>query len=273
MSKVVLEASTRLWLDSLRKKLPHAVLLHGPVGVGLSSAASYVLHDLPGDVITVLPEKNDTVDVEKGTITVKIIRKLYDMARSKGSKKYIVIDYAERMAKPAQNAFLKLLEEPNDSVYFVLLSHEPQLFLPTILSRVQPVGVKPISLRQSEDFLDSLGVKSEDKRRQLLFVAVGLPAELTRLQDDSCFESRSGTVRDARSYITGSPYERSVIAHRYRDDRSRAISLLDDILKLLKMTAESKKDPSLVDSMEKVMKTRDRVVGNGNIRLQLAVAL
>src|SRR5690606_41517756 len=66
---------------------------------------------------------------------LKIIRRLYDLARTKGSKKYIIIDYAETMAKPAQNAFLKLLEEPNDQIHFILLSHQPQSLLPTIMSR------------------------------------------------------------------------------------------------------------------------------------------
>lgn len=273
MSSVILESSTKHRLDGLKANLPHAILLSGPVGVGLSGAVSYLLDGMTGDKITILPERNDTVDVEKGTINIKIIRRLYDLARTKGSKKYIIIDYAETMAKPAQNAFLKLLEEPNDQIHFILLSHQPQSLLPTIMSRVQKIDVRPISIDQSNKLLDSLKVQDENRRRQLMFIAGGLVAEINRLQDDDYFEARSSIVKDARTFITGRPYDRSILANAYRDDRQKALTLIDDALKLLKITLESKKDPSLFSSIDSLMEARDRLAGNGNIRLQLAVAL
>jgi len=46
----------------------------------------------------------------------------------------IVVD-ADCMREPAQNAFLKTLEEPPDHTVLILLTAEPQRLLPTILSR------------------------------------------------------------------------------------------------------------------------------------------
>lgn len=273
MPSVIIEPSTKNRLDALRLNLPHAILLAGPTGVGLTGAVDYLIDSLPGDKVTVLPERNDTVDTEKGTISIKVIRRLYDLARTRGPKKYIVIEYAETMAKPAQNAFLKLLEEPNEQIHFILLSHQPQSLLPTILSRVQKIDVRPISARQTDELLDTLRVNDENKRRQLVFMAGGLPAELMRLQEDDYFESRSAIVKDARTFITGRAYDRSLLASSYRDDRQKAITLLDDSLKLLKITLENKKETSLIQSIDRLMEARDRVVNNGNIRLQLAVAL
>jgi DNA polymerase-3 subunit delta' len=74
--------------------------------------------------IIILPEKDEKIDIEKGVISVEIMRRLYDETRTKTEgERIIIIDYAERMTTQAQNAFLKLLEEPGDDVYFILVSN------------------------------------------------------------------------------------------------------------------------------------------------------
>ena len=49
------------------------------------------------------------------------------------------------MHPAAANAVLKLLEEPPPATIFLLVSHAPEQLLPTIISRVQPVVVRPFS--------------------------------------------------------------------------------------------------------------------------------
>lgn len=273
MSKVLIEESTQVLLEALQKKMPQSILLHGETGVGLSAVAGELAKSFGNNVVTILPEKNEVVDIEKGNITIASIRKLYDLTRTKGSKKLIIIDYAERMAAPAQNAFLKLLEEPNDQTFFVLLSHDPAKLLPTVLSRVQSLEVRPITKVASEELLDELGVKDEARRQQLLFMASGLPAELMRLQDENYFEKQAQIVKDAHLFVTGRSYQRSLLAHKYRDDRPRALLLIDIALKLLKLDVIGKKDPSYLRSIDKLLSAREAIVTNGNIRLQLSVAL
>ena len=53
------------------------------------------------------------------------------------SKKIYIIDEVHMMTTAAQNAFLKVLEEPPAHVIFVLATTDPQKILPTIMSRVQ----------------------------------------------------------------------------------------------------------------------------------------
>jgi DNA polymerase III subunit gamma/tau len=53
------------------------------------------------------------------------------------SKKLYIIDECHMMTTAAQNAFLKVLEEPPAHVIFVLATTDPQKILPTIMSRVQ----------------------------------------------------------------------------------------------------------------------------------------
>lgn len=273
MSNTVLNPATEDILQRISKKMPHALLLTGKEGVGLSGALSLIANNLQYEILRILPEYNESVDFEKGVITVKSIRNLYDLVKTKGVNRLVVIDYAEKMATPAQNAFLKLLEEPNDSTKFVLLSHTPQLLLPTVLSRVQKVEISNITTNQSNELLNTLGVTDESKRRQFLFMADGLPAELYRLQDEKYFDKRSSIVRDAKQFITGSAYDKSKVAHKYKDSRKDALILLDDVLKLLSLTLKSNHDLTLVKKIDSVLLAYKNITANGLVRLQLAVAM
>jgi DNA polymerase-3 subunit delta' len=223
----------------------------------------------------VLPEKNDHVDLEKGTITVDSIRRLYDLTRTYDpSGRIIVIDYAERMAPAAQNAFLKLLEEPSEGTRFILLTHQSELLLPTITSRAQKVTLRPISPEQSNSLLDSLGVKDTTKRAQLLFIAEGLPAALTRLaQDTELFEARATIIKDARSLVTGTPYEKLLLAKKYKDTRSDALILFEDALKLLKRTIATKGDTASLRMLARFEVLHKRLSEQGNVRLQLSATV
>lgn len=266
---------TQKVLDAVFASDSHAMLLSGPVGIGLSTIADGYAAKLDGQVIPVLPEKDSKIDIEKGTITVESIRRLYDLTRMIEPRgRLIVVDYAERMAPAAQNAFLKLLEEPSEGTRFVLLTHEPNLMLPTIRSRSQKVELKPISLEQSDALLNELKVTDATKRSQLLFIAQGLPAELTRLAtDDALFESRVALVKDARTYVSGGAYDRLLLAKKYKDSRVEALILLQDAMKLVQMTIASKGDSATLRMLSRLEVLHKRISEQGNVRLQLSAAV
>jgi len=52
-------------------------------------------------------------------------------------RKAVIIDKADQMQEGARNALLKLLEEPPEDVYLILLSNRKKRILPTILSRLR----------------------------------------------------------------------------------------------------------------------------------------
>jgi len=263
---------TKKALETMKHQRPHAVALVGPSGIGLASLANDYTTDMSSTVITVLPEKDEKIDLARGTITVQSIRRLYDLTRTiEPSGRVVIIDYAERMAIPAQNAFLKLLEEPTEGTSFVLLTHQPELLLPTIRSRVQRIDVRPISRKQSEQLLDELKVTDATKRTQLLFIADGHPAELARLSTDKdLFEARSTLVKDARTYITGALYDRLLIANKYKDSRSDAQILVEDATKLLRLTIASNGDSASLALLTQLEQLHKRLFEQGNVRLQLS---
>lgn len=273
--KLYVHPDTQKALDAFAKDAPHALILSGKTGVGLSTIATDFAKKAKKILYTVLPEKDEKIDVEKGTITVQSIRRLYDMTKTvEPNGRIIIIDYAERMGVPAQNAFLKLLEEPVEGTQFVLLTHALSSLLPTVLSRSQKVTVKPVDVNDSEKVLDELKVYDATKRTQLLFIASGLPAELHRLAtDESAFTSRVQIVKDAREYITGTPYTRLKIANKYKNDRPGTLLLLEDAARMLQATLTKDGSSKTVKAVETISSLHTRISEQGNIRLQLSSAL
>ena len=264
--------SSRRQLETIARRTPHAVIIPGPIGIGLSGAAAYIAAQLKAMPHTVFPEKNEKIDLENGVISVESIRRLYDLTKTIERKnRIIVIDYAERMGMQAQNAFLKLLEEPSANTMFILLTHDPGKLLPTIRSRAQMTELRPVTRDQSAALLDELKITDERKRTQLLFVAEGLPAELSRLsQDENYFQQRAGIIRDARTFLQGGRYDKMKIIQQYQNDRPRTLLLLKDVMNMLRQAAQGAPKPAVFDQLAQFVAVYERVEANGNIRLQLA---
>ena len=84
---------------------------------------------------------------KQGVIGVAQIEKLHQKMFLKafgGKMKICIVWGAEKMNLQASNTFLKLLEEPPKKTYFILISEDEQLLLPTIISRCQLLEIKPI---------------------------------------------------------------------------------------------------------------------------------
>ncbi len=84
---------------------------------------------------------------KQGAIAVSEIEKLHHSLYLKafgGGNKVCVLWGLEKMNASAANAFLKLLEEPPEKTYFVLLCEDTENVLPTVLSRCQEVSIGPI---------------------------------------------------------------------------------------------------------------------------------
>lgn len=272
MNTPIMHPSSHAQLTLMLRDLPGAVLLTGETGVGLATIAAYIADQIAAPMITVLPEKDEKVDIDKGTIGVDSIRRLYDQTRSKQTGHLVVlVDYAERMGVQAQNAFLKLLEEPREGIHFILATHTPDSLLPTVHSRAQQIVIQPITRSQTEALIESLGVTAATKRTQLLYMADGLPAELTRLVGDSdYFDARSQIVRDAREFLSGTTYARLRVAHRYSDSRDKALLLLSDSLSILKRTIQQKPDARHLGQIDALLDCYKQIKANGHIKLNLA---
>ena len=257
-------------VDSLINDLPQSLLISGPAGFGLANIATYIATKLSINPDYIYPEKDEVVDKTKGMISVEMIRRLYNSSSSKGANKIIIITPADKMTTQAQNAFLKLLEEPNDNIHFMLISSDISKILPTILSRVIELNIQPLTNSQTEEIMDSLGITDAHKRAQLSYIANGLPQELEELaKDEEYFQKKSEIIRDARELLTGNNYSRLKIAQKYKDDRSEAITLIDSALNILDKTISSNPKNETFNLINDFLFIRDKIEQNGNIRLNL----
>src|SRR5918997_5408823 len=184
-------ASGRLREAIRSGRIGHAYLLSGPKGVGKAAAARAfaqalcctneerqdrstpcgqcracrnVLRGVHPDVETFSLDTQVMLADKPGrgsTLTIETVRRL----RSSGAlfplesdRRILIIDDAETLLEPAQQALLKTLEEPPQGVTLMLLADEPEVLLETVRSRCQEVGLRPVSQAAVAQALQSRGV-------------------------------------------------------------------------------------------------------------------
>ena len=92
------------------------------------------------DISYAYPEKKSkTYSIEQMR---SIIKDAYIRPNEANAKVYVFEEADKRLSDIAQNSFLKLLEEPPQNVYFILLCESAQKLLVTILSRCTVVRLK-----------------------------------------------------------------------------------------------------------------------------------
>lgn len=154
------------------------------------------LEGIHPDVIALRRPMDDKGRAKK-EITVDQIRAMsadaYVLPNEAARKAYIIED-ADMMNVQAQNAALKLLEEPPAGVMFILCVENSQLLLPTIRSRCAELSVAPGSAN-AEDDAESESAKLA--RAYFKAVATGSRAKLCSF----CFANDSLDLRAAADFI------------------------------------------------------------------------
>jgi DNA polymerase-3 subunit gamma/tau len=128
-------------------KTSHAYLLTGPRGVGKTSIARILAHEINQlpydgtahlDIIEIDAASNNSVE------DIRDLREKVSIAPTTAQKKVYIIDEVHMLSKPAFNALLKTLEEPPRHVVFILATTEVHKVPDTILSRTQRFHFRPI---------------------------------------------------------------------------------------------------------------------------------
>lgn len=96
----------------------------------------------------------------KEAVDVASIRKVTPFLRmtsSEGSYRVVIIDDADTMNRSAQNALLKILEEPPEKTVIILVTHRVGALIPTIRSRTRLVNFEPLEKPHFEALLEKSG--------------------------------------------------------------------------------------------------------------------
>lgn len=265
MNDLLINKLTKLQLQSLAQNPPHAILFVGSSGIGKLTLAQAWAAELCKTTEFVGPS-------EKGSITIEVVRSLYRKTSGKQTEQQIIIvDHAETMSIEAQNAFLKLLEEPRKNVTFILTTPSLGMILQTIISRVQVVNIGLVSARDLKDW--ALKLKPDlnvQEIAQLLFIAQGRPAILRKvLNDNEVWEQHKTIMQTAKRLISDPTYDRLTSVNELAKDRGNLIATLEAMTTMTSMQllkAPSERWLKLADSLDECLSS---LAQNGNARAQL----
>jgi DNA polymerase III gamma/tau subunit len=128
--------------DKLRHNtVPHAIMFSGPTGTGKTTLAHILRKEL-GCTDHNLIEIN-CADV-RGIDSVREIQQVAPMLPLGGGPRVWILDEVVQLPKATQQAFLKVLEDVPDHVYFFLCTSETTGLLPTFRDRCFQITTRAI---------------------------------------------------------------------------------------------------------------------------------
>lgn len=136
----------RAILDSFISRDSSSIVLSGKEGTGKKLVAlSFLKEVLKADNLEDIRNHPDLfiIENEENMIKADEIREIIEFSKVKsylGGKKAVLIDNAENMNRNAQNALLKVLEEPPNGEFIILITSDFESLLPTIRSRVANIS-------------------------------------------------------------------------------------------------------------------------------------
>lgn len=140
-------------------RIPHAMIFAGPAGIGKTLMAIAVASALIGRRVfpdlasregeAVAGDKDDAFYLAPMGAMLKVdqFRQLQGelaLQGETGRRRVCIIDHVETMNTEFANRMLKILEEPPSGVCFILITDQPDLLLPTIISRCARFTFDPV---------------------------------------------------------------------------------------------------------------------------------
>lgn len=271
LGNLLLHDSVATLIKALAVNVPQGLLFVGPEGIGKLSVAQALagqVVDHPTSIRVISPD-------EKGTIAIETIRELYKTTRAKqNGQQVVIIERADRMSLEAENAFLKLLEEPRPGLTFMLTALQLEALLPTILSRVQHVSLQPLPDDAIRRFVVSKkpGIAQNDLS-QLVFLAQGRPGIALALLTEGALPKHRDRMQLVKQLLAAKPYERFTLATKLATSRDETVETLNAMAHVVEVQLGSAAGPTqaahwakIAEALEEALQT---ITHNGNVRAQL----
>jgi replication-associated recombination protein RarA len=213
-------------------------IFHGVRGIGKALTAREVARRLncQGDEAGVCvpcrqleagtyPDYVVVAPADKPSIGIEQIRSLVQAAALRpyhgNSVRVIVVDEAETLTLEAQNALLKLIEEPPPATRVILIATETERLLPTVRSRMGSIYFAPVPTGELAAWLESTHGQVPARALQLARAAEGAPGVAVALMSEpEALESHQALDDLAVATLSMSRFERLRTARRLVDSKA-----------------------------------------------------
>ena len=233
------------------------------------------------------------------TYTIEDVREqlleTVDLKPFQYEKKIYIIEKADTLNIQSQNALLKTLEEPPAHAVFLLLAERAEAFLPTILSRVVVMKIRPLSAETIADYLMQAGHLAEESHILSAYAQGRIGQALELVEDEGFREMRQdilGKLEALPSMSEGDAYLLAKDLEGYKNDL-RFLDIMElwyrDLLTAKSLREEgyliqrdkkdaifrAAKEPAalLAKKAAAVRTARMRLAQNANFRLTMEVML
>lgn len=171
------------------------------------------------------------VQAEGASIKIDQVRALqHELALSPVEARFrvAIIDGMQQATPEAANALLKTLEEPARYVVLILIAPEPDVLLPTIVSRCQHLALRPLAPDLLSQALVSGWGVAADRAEHLAHLSAGrLGWALRAAQDESVLQARTACLDDWLSLAGQGCVARFAYAERLADDGAAILETLE----------------------------------------------
>ena len=156
--KNTLQTFVNAWENRDKHPIHPVWMLCGPRGIGKATLAYKIARMVYGNVgdffIIDMAQNIDergNLKTDAKAISVHTVRAMIEkmqMSSMSGNWRVVLIDSVDELTVAAENAVLKLLEEPPQQTLFLLVTHQLSNVLPTVRSRARVEKMHPLTISE-----------------------------------------------------------------------------------------------------------------------------
>lgn len=237
-----------------RDRLSHAYIICSEKGVGKKTLARYMasqilcesgngepcgsckscrmlLNDAHPDFITVEPSG------KSGNYRADDLRAIISDANvspNEGDKKIYFLPRIDKALPAAQNALLKIVEEPPAHVLFIMTAESREMILPTILSRTISLNISEASEEECLEALDNAGIPKKDAEEAAGLFGGNIGKCLEYVNDEEAKRLPEAVKEVTSALIKGDEYAVLKTLNSLEKEKALCLDVLSELKNVLR---------------------------------------
>ena len=212
MASIPVHTSSLALVESFVQKPAHALILQSVSPQALKNTADFIATSIlnilsteDNPAVLLMPKSNTAVGIEEIREIQKFV-KLKTVGRQT-IRRVICISNAEKMSTEAQNALLKILEEPPLDTVLIICTRSFDALLPTIRSRAQTISLKNPTRTQ---YMKIYSTQEPTSVEKAFLMSDGLPEAMEALLLGKTEDSSAADITQAKQILGSSAYDRLI---------------------------------------------------------------